>query len=210
MGDAGVTEQGAEERILDAALTCLGRWGVAKTTLEDVAREAGCSRATIYRTVPGGKAALIGAVGDREIARAWAQIDSAIAGATTLEGLLVAGVTSASRLIAGHRVLQFLVAHEPDVVLPYVAFGALENIFDATARFAEPHLARFLPSERVGRAAEWVARVVLSYAMVPSSTLDPRDDADARRLVRLFLLPAVSGPDPIPLARSHPTVNGEV
>ncbi|MGQ0617924.1 MAG: TetR/AcrR family transcriptional regulator [Acidimicrobiia bacterium] len=205
-----MTEQGPEERILDAALTCLGRWGVAKTTLEDVAREAGCSRATIYRTVPGGKAALIAAVGDREIARAWAQIDVAVAGATSLEGLLVAGVTSASRVIAGHRVLQFLVAHEPDVVLPSVAFGALENLFDATARFAGPHLARFLPTERVGRAAEWVARVVLSYAMVPSSTLDPGDDADARRLVRLFLLPAVSGPDPIPLARSDSTVNGEV
>ncbi|MBV9252708.1 MAG: helix-turn-helix transcriptional regulator, partial [Actinobacteria bacterium] len=51
-----------DQRILDATLRCIGRWGVAKTTLEDVAREAGCSRATVYRAVPGGKDGLIEAV----------------------------------------------------------------------------------------------------------------------------------------------------
>ena len=35
--------------ILDAALTCIGRVGLAKTTLDDVAREARCARATVYR-----------------------------------------------------------------------------------------------------------------------------------------------------------------
>ena len=41
-----------EERICDAALTCVARWGLTKTTLEDVARQAGCGRATIYRHFP--------------------------------------------------------------------------------------------------------------------------------------------------------------
>ena len=35
-----------EARLIDATLICLARWGVAKTTLDDVARQAGCSRAT--------------------------------------------------------------------------------------------------------------------------------------------------------------------
>jgi len=39
-------------RVLDAALTCVGRVGLAKTTLDDVAREAGCARATVYRYFP--------------------------------------------------------------------------------------------------------------------------------------------------------------
>jgi AcrR family transcriptional regulator len=36
-------------RLVQAALTCIGRFGLAKTTLEDVATEARVSRQTIYR-----------------------------------------------------------------------------------------------------------------------------------------------------------------
>ena len=50
-------------RVLDATLTCIARVGVAKTTLDDVAREAGCSRATVYRYFPG-KQPLLDAVVD--------------------------------------------------------------------------------------------------------------------------------------------------
>jgi AcrR family transcriptional regulator len=39
----------ARERLLDAAERCFTRWGPAKTTLEDIAEEAGVSRATVYR-----------------------------------------------------------------------------------------------------------------------------------------------------------------
>ena len=38
-----------EARAGAALLTCIARYGLAKTTLDDVAREAGCSRATLYR-----------------------------------------------------------------------------------------------------------------------------------------------------------------
>jgi AcrR family transcriptional regulator len=37
-----------EERILDAATTLLVRWGYRKTTIDDVAREAGVGKGTIY------------------------------------------------------------------------------------------------------------------------------------------------------------------
>src|ERR1700722_18080436 len=56
-------------RIADAANRCVARRGVAKTTVDDVAREAGCSRATVYRTFPGGKEEVISAVVDTEVAR---------------------------------------------------------------------------------------------------------------------------------------------
>ena len=48
---------------LDAALACVARVGVAKTTLDDVAKEAGCARATVYRCFPG-RLALMRAVLD--------------------------------------------------------------------------------------------------------------------------------------------------
>ena len=39
----------ARQRLLDAAETCIDRFGLAKTTVEDIATEAKVSRATIYR-----------------------------------------------------------------------------------------------------------------------------------------------------------------
>src|SRR3954447_11197066 len=78
-----------EDRVIDAALRCVARWGIAKTTLDDVAREAGCSRATVYRVVPGGKDGLIEAVATREATRffaALAQRLDAVAGPGLGEG----------------------------------------------------------------------------------------------------------------------------
>ena len=40
-------------------MACIERWGLAKTSLEDVATEAGLSRATLYRWFAGGRDQLI-------------------------------------------------------------------------------------------------------------------------------------------------------
>jgi AcrR family transcriptional regulator len=52
----------SSSHLIDATLQCIARWGVAKTGLDDVAREAGVSRATVYRAFPGGKDALFNTV----------------------------------------------------------------------------------------------------------------------------------------------------
>jgi AcrR family transcriptional regulator len=190
------------ERICDAALACVGRWGITKTTLEDVAREAGCGRATIYRTFRGGKAEVLRAVLVRETKRfldgVEDAIDRAAAGGTgddTLEDVVVAGVVEAARRLAGHEALNFLLAHEPDVVLPHLSFHRMGQLFDLVAAFADPHLARFLPDlDQRARAAEWLARVVLTYVLNPADGVDLADPSAARRLVRTFVMPGLLAP----------------
>jgi AcrR family transcriptional regulator len=191
MGARSRSDEVMQDRVLDAALRCVGRWGVAKTTLDDVAREAGCGRATIYRTFDGGKAAVLRATALREIARGEATIDAALAGVDDLEDLLVAGTLAASRAIRGHDAFQFLLAHEPDVVLPFMSFDRLDLFWREAARYSTPHLARFVAADDAPRAAEWVVRVILSYTLNPSEHIDPTVEVDARRLVRTYLLPAL-------------------
>src|SRR6266851_644407 len=72
LGLAGPAVSPPAIRMVDATLRCIARWGVAKTTLDDVAREAGCSRATVYRLFPGGKDGLLDAVARTETERFFA------------------------------------------------------------------------------------------------------------------------------------------
>ncbi|MGH9080390.1 MAG: helix-turn-helix domain-containing protein, partial [Acidimicrobiales bacterium] len=56
-------------RVIDATLDCLALHGTAKTTVDDIARRAGVSRATVYRAFPGGRDEMLSAVVDTEMAR---------------------------------------------------------------------------------------------------------------------------------------------
>ena len=187
----------ADEKVVDAALACFGRWGVAKTTLEDIAREAGCSRATVYRLFPGGKDVVLDAVAGRELVRFFDGLRAALVGAADLEDLLVAGVAYATRAIREHTALQFVLAHEPEVILPLVAFDRLDVVLDAAAAFCAPYLEPHVGAEWAPRAGEWITRMVLSYSIVPAAGFDLAADADARRFIRSFVLPGLtSAKDP--------------
>src|SRR5690349_4313796 len=110
------------ERILDAALACVARVGYRKTTLDDVAREAGCARATLYRYFPG-KQPLLQAVVAREATRVGDELTAAAAACTTLDDVLCALIATAVRAFEEHAALQYVFAVEPEVLLPYLSFA---------------------------------------------------------------------------------------
>lgn len=178
-------------RILDAALVCWARFGVAKTTLDDVAREAGCSRATVYRYVSN-RLALVTAVVDREVDRLTAEVLAAAAAETDLEDAVVAMMLTAARAIETHEVLGRALEYEPEVVLPALSFEGGDHLFaEARRRFA-PAFARFLPPDRAARAAEWCARVLLAYLHPDRDTDSMTDAAAVRALVRRHVIPAIA------------------
>jgi AcrR family transcriptional regulator len=181
-----------EERVADAALRCVGRWGLAKTTLDDVAREAGCSRATVYRLFPGGKENLVDVAVRLEVRRFLNGLATVLDGADDLEQVLVNGISYGSRQLREHVPLQFVLAYEPELVLPRIAFERLDVVFNAVGAVAAPFLAPYVGADRAGRVAEWVARIVLSYTLTPSNQFDLADDDSVRALVRGFVLPGLS------------------
>ncbi|MGI8793766.1 MAG: TetR/AcrR family transcriptional regulator, partial [Acidimicrobiales bacterium] len=70
----------ARERLLEAAYACVGRYGLGKTTMDDVAREAGMSRATVYRYFPGGRDEVINDVVGWEASRFFQRLSVVIGG----------------------------------------------------------------------------------------------------------------------------------
>lgn len=181
----------AEQRLVDAALRCIARWGVRKTSIDDIAREAGVSRATVYRVFPGGKERLLEALVCLEAGRILHGYAADVAAAESLEELLVAGLAALWR-VADDDVLAAVIRHEPELVLPHFAFHQLDRVLDLADALCRPHLERFLPPEQVRSAAELLTRVGLSFAFRPATWVDPHDAASIHRLVRTYLLPALT------------------
>ncbi|MDQ1397427.1 MAG: hypothetical protein QOG64_2686 [Acidimicrobiaceae bacterium] len=188
------TPGGQEERLIDATLRCISRWGVAKTTLDDVAREAGCSRATVYRVFPGGKDGLLDAVARAEVARFFTGLGQRLGTAADagIEELLVAGLSEAGRRLLDHPALQYVLAHEPEAISPRLGFAQMDVVLRAASTFAAPWLSRHLDGPTATRVAEWATRILLSYAAMPSEGVDIGDEESIRHLVRTYILPGLS------------------
>ncbi len=186
--------EGLDGRVLEAMLDCIGRWGIAKTTADDIARAAGISRATLYRMFPGGMDVAFDALLRHETARFFGIVAEQLDEAATLEELLVVGITEAARFLAEHEALAYVLAHEPERVLPASALHRLDRAIVIAAAFVASHLRRFVADEAVAEAhADWIVRIVLSYAINPSPTLELTRRPSVRRFVTTYLLPAFRG-----------------
>ena len=183
------------ERLLEAAYACVARFGLAKTTVEDVVKESGVSRATVYRVFPGGRDQLLREVVAWEMGRFFGSLAEAVAGAPDFASLVEEGLRFAHRAMREHEVLQKILVTEPERLLPLMTTEQQRPL-----RFITGYLLPFLErEERAGRlragvnhdeAAEFVARMLLSLIGSPGRW-DLDDPTQVRILVRAELLAGV-------------------
>lgn len=197
MARPAVVTTSTQERALDAALDLVARNGVARTTLGDVAREAGMGRATLYRAFPGGKDELFGLLAQREVARFLDVVGRALDAAPDITTALVEGLHAAAVHLEGHVAIRHVLDHEPELAVPVLGFGEMDRLLRLVRRAVAPHLADRLGPEAAGWTAEWLARAFLSALVNPTPTFALADRAVCDRLVRRYVAPAVV---PAPLA----------
>ena len=181
-------KEAVRQRILQATYDCVARWGLSKTTVEDAARQAGLSRATVYRYFPGGRDELINAVVGWEYAAFFLRLYEEVHDAESLEEVIERGLMFAHRSIREHEVLQRILLTEPDLLLPQLSIesAGTEKLI---AAFLVPYLERhpLAPGVAVPEAADFLARMVLSYIAAPGRW-DLDDPTSVARLVRAELL----------------------
>ncbi len=187
------------ERLLESAYACVARFGMGKTTIDDVVKESGVSRATIYRVFPGGKDQLMREVVAWEMGRFFGALAEAVAGAADFASLMEEGLVFAHRAVERHTVLQTVLVTEPERLLPL-----LTTEQDRPLRFITGYLVPFLErEERDGRlvpgldleqAADYVARMLLSLIGSPGRW-DLEDPSAVRDLVRNEILAGVLTPE---------------
>ncbi|HLG01510.1 MAG TPA: TetR/AcrR family transcriptional regulator [Acidimicrobiia bacterium] len=175
------------DRIIEGAYECVARFGMAKTTIEDVAKASGVSRATIYRQFPGGRDELLRETVAWEAGRFMGRLAEEVAGAPDLPALVESALRFAHRALLEHEVLQKVLATEPERFLPMLTVDrrplAIAEAFllPYVERAAERGLLRDGVDPR--EATEYVARMLLSLAASPGS-VDHANRDEVRELVR--------------------------
>ncbi len=180
------------DRIVDAAEACIRRWGIRRVSMNDVAREAGVSRGSVYRYFAD-RAALVQAVLERTSERQIATAEPAIRRRRTLAGK----VAEAAAFIRAHvddDLSLGLRARPDEPELATIRLAQAGRTLERWVEFWVPYLSDARDRGEVRRdldvreAAEWIMRILISFVTVRSITFDLADPEQVRRYVEDYLV----------------------
>ena len=178
----------AAEKILDAADELFVRHDAAAVGMNEIARAAGCSRATLYRYFEN-RDALYTAFVHRETHRVFRDRGARLDPTATPAQRLVDAILGALRLVRENPALSSWFAPSQRPI-----GGEMAERSDLIRSLTEAYLTS-LGIADVQQKARWVVRVMISLLVFPG-----HDEADERAMLEEFVLPAVT-PSPAKAAR---------
>jgi AcrR family transcriptional regulator len=172
------------DRILDAGEEAIRRHGLRRVSMAEVAELAQVSRGSVYRYFPD-RTTLVGAV----LRRAAERFVESSAASVRRRRTLAAQVAEAAVFIRQHRrdeALTIPTGSAQDALLATLLATHVDGLVAEWVAFWQPLLAEAEARGEIrhdldhGEAAEWIVRMMLSFAVMPSVVID-LDDADAVR-----------------------------
>jgi len=177
--------------VLDAAQICFARYGIARTTIDDVVRVAKVPRATLYRHA-GGKEALIAAVSLRQLDRFLLDLAAHLIEYDSLADQIVEGALFTIEHYRSDELLKLLLAvsREPEgrQLLHGLDGHMRERLVANTKPWFEAARASgdLRPDIELGEYVEWTMRIIGSFVVGPTN----RTHAQERALLQRMLVPA--------------------
>jgi AcrR family transcriptional regulator len=183
--------QAARDHFLNAAEACFDRYGIAKTTMDDIAQMAGVSRPTVYRHFDD-RESLIVAVIFRRAKALVAKAQKQILKQKTFEDRLVEGLALLVSVGRKDPFVQMLV--NPDQMgLANQMFGASSTAVDLTLEMWEPIFEEARANGELRddlefrEMAKWLTYVELVLVGRVDVAADVRSE---REMIRKFVRPA--------------------
>jgi len=178
----------ARAKLLEATYRCIARDGLNGTTVDAAAKEAGVSRATVYRWFQGGREQLLNETIAWQTDRFFEDLAVEVAGSTTFEEVVTRALVSAHQWVVGHEVLQRLLDTEAGQLLPPI-IEEMRKLVPAIGRFVEPYLVAEGVTDPAAKG-EYVARIVVSMLGSPGRW-DLDDPVQVTELVRTEIVAGV-------------------
>ena len=186
--------EGARGRLLDAAERCFARFGIAKSTVEDIAREASVSRATVYRYFTGRDAVVSGVI-LRETERYLDRVRPRVNAQPDLGSAVLEFVDVTLRAAQRDEIIGLLFTSHDGLNAVGIFEGTSRVLFDMVSAFFTPifdaHASEVRPGVDADDAAEWILRVTLSLLTVGGPK--HRTRSGVRAYLRSYLLPPIIG-----------------
>jgi AcrR family transcriptional regulator len=184
-----------QELVVAAAMACFERWGVARTRMEDIAREAGIARTVLYRHFAS-KDALQQAVMVRHIERRAAELHREVprrgaSGPLILRALLT-GIIGPPDDRVSESVLGAEVVHETAALVatsPAIA-AAMHAYWEPYLRHAESR-DELRAGVTVDDAVRWLTMIVFYFLTLPEVAPPPDRLEDH---LRTFVVDAIVTP----------------
>ena len=177
-----------ESIVLDAALACSHRLGFSKVTIDDICRESGVSRASVYRLFPGGRDVLFEALRVRELHQFFDHVLAEVDGATSAEAIVVSSVVTATSLLQADEHLAMMLSSEPGEALGQLTAAGLPRIIRMATEALSPQLEPLIGQVAAHRLIDLVVRLTVSHFLSPVDSVDLNDATSARQ----FLFPLIS------------------
>jgi AcrR family transcriptional regulator len=182
----------ARDRLLDAAEACFERSGVSKTTVEDIAKQASVSRATVYRYFAGRDAVVSGVI-LRATERYLERVRGRVEAQPDLGSAILEFVEVTIRAAHRDETIALLFTSDDSLNSVGIIEGTSVALFEMVAEFLRPMFSAHSDEHRAGLpiddAAEWILRSILSLLTVGGPKRRSRDGLDT--YLRRFLLPAI-------------------
>jgi AcrR family transcriptional regulator len=161
--------------------------------MDDVAREAGCARPTIYRYFPS-RDALLGALLLREVGRYLESLDELHQKSRSVR-VLEDSFVFTLRYMREHPVARGLLTLEPESILPLLR-GASGEVMSAIVDAVSALVSRQMDEGVLRRSdprlvAEAFIRFVASFVFLPRVGVEPDDERRLRKLFRECVLNGV-------------------
>ena len=190
--DTAAQPRDIEEAIFSAVDSCVAQWGWDKVTMDDICVTAGVSRATVYRLFPGGRDVLFEAVRLSKLEDFFTAMRAHVEGSESLEELLVRCIVVASSELQHDEHLAMMLATVPGETLGDLTVSGLGRIVRVATAFITPLTDEFIPGDEAAQIVDVMCRLVISYYLSPSSTIDFTNEDAARLFVQRFVLPALT------------------
>jgi AcrR family transcriptional regulator len=190
---AAAVEPDRRDLIAEAASVCFARWGVARTRMEDIAKEAGIARPVLYRHYAG-KEALLVEVMVRHIDRRRVELHRRVKRRGRAAPLLVEALRAGIERGGSDRAMSASMLDDEVRHLTGRLVAGSDEVFSAMSAYWRPYLeyardrGELRPGVDLDEAVRWLTFMVFHFLTVPETVPPARD---LPRYLRTFVVNAL-------------------